>query len=137
MAACSKTFNPSTCCLLCWRPQCDAQRPLTSSYVSLVNGCLCYSSTSWKKKVRKIWFNIPSQGLRNLQTIHIKCLCSVQKGQAQRGKQIPGNDASRETGAFYDSKKEKPLVKLPPKGISYFVCRLPAIRMNTLNLIDA
>lgn len=41
----------------------------------------------------------------------------MQKGQIQKGKQMPGNDISLETDVFYDLKKEKPLVKLPPKEI--------------------
>lgn len=39
------------------------------------------------------------------------------KGQTQKGKQTPGDGLSWETGAVCDSKKEKSLVKLPPKGI--------------------
>lgn len=48
---------------------------------------------------------------------NIKCSSSVQKGQTQKGKQVPGRNVSWDTDAFYDSKKKKPLVQLPHNGV--------------------
>lgn len=66
--------------------------------------------------------------LQDLQPIHIKCLCSVQRGQADSEVQADAREwLFLEDRQFYDSKKEKPLHLLnsPQKRSNIFFAVFP------------